>query len=118
MAKSSKTQSQNTQQTTTGTQTSNNPFGQMMELMTEMNPWTAFQPMAEEMQSTMQQNVQDWMALQQEVQQTMQQVVTEQKSQMMTQMNANIQQGVQLSKTMLDAQKAFMAQTVEMMDWK
>ena len=37
---------------------------------------------------------------------------------MMTQMNANIQQGVQLSKTMLDAQKAFVAQTVEMIDWK
>ena len=104
--------------TTTGSKASGNPFGQMMDVMTEMNPWTVFQPIGVDMQSTMQQNIQDWMTLQQEVQQTMQQVVTEQKSQMMTQMNANIQQGVQLSKTMLDAQKAFVAQTVEMIDWK
>lgn len=90
----------------------------MMDVMTEMNPWTVFQPIGVDMQSTMQQDVQDWMTLQQDVQQTMQQVVTEQKSQIMTLMNGNIQQGVQLPKPMLDAQKAFMEQAMEMIDCK
>ena len=89
----------------------NNSFADMMM---EMNPMKAFQPMMSEMQSQLQQNAKDWMSLQQEVQQTMQTVMKDNSTQMVSQLQQNVKQGVELSKTMMEAQMNLMQETSKM----
>ena len=107
-----------TESTTESTTNSANIFMDMMNAMKGMNPMADFQPIATEIQAQMQQNVQDWLALQTEAQQTMQALMMENNTKIMAQMQNNIKQGVELSQTMFTAQQNLWQETAKMMQIK
>ncbi len=90
----------------------NGIFSPVFEAMTELNAQTV------ELNKQMQQSAKDWMALQGEAHQTTQRLMREGGAQMVQQMQGNIQQGVELSKTILEAQQTMLQETMRMMSFK